>query len=447
MRIAINSFVLLGVLFSFVTTSNSQSYNFSTIAGQTGQSQITDGTNSTVRFELPRCLVINLASNFFISDASVIRKMTATGTNWIVNTLAGTPHVAGGTDGTNNGALFNHPSGLAVDSATNIYVADWGNSTIRKITALGTNWVVTTLAGMAGASGSADGTNSSARFNNPFGLILDNSGNLIVADSENNTIRKVSPQGTNWIVATIAGSHAGSGSADGTNLLAQFNTPRDVVMDPLGILYVTDFANYTVRKITPAGTNWIVTTIAGLAGQNAIVDGPNATARFSGPDGITLDDAGNLYVTDRPDNVIRKLTPIGTNWVVTTIGGLAGISGSTNGTGTNALFNYPDNIKVDGSGRLYIADEDNNIIRQGVVAVPSTFTFTTASVNNGMFVFGATDRVPFAAFHLLTSTNLQIPVLQWQSIATNWCDANGSFMFTNNFDASVNQRFYILQSP
>jgi hypothetical protein len=131
---------------------------------------------------------------------------------------------------------------------------------------------------------------------------------------------------------------------------------------------------------------------------------------------------------------------------VTTLAGVAGTSGSADGTGTDALFDYPDNIKADTSGRLYIADRNNNIIRQGAVAVGSTFTFKAVSVKNGMFILGGTDSVPFATGYLLTSTNLQIPVSLWQDIATNWCDANGNLAFTNNIDTTANQRFYILQS-
>jgi hypothetical protein len=442
-----HNFVLTCVLFACATTGHSQTYAFSTILGQAGQNEIIDGTNGSVRFYIPRCLAMGLSGNYFISDDSVVRMVTTAGTNLMVNTLAGTPHVNGGTDGTNSGALFNTPSGLAVDSATNIYVADWGDHTIRKITPTGTNWVVTTLAGMSGVAGSADGTNGDALFKNPFGVVLDNGGNLIVTDSENDTIRKVSPQGTNWIVATLAGSAGSAGSADGTNAFARFSTPRDVALDAAGSLYVTDFDNHTVRKITQAGTNWIVTTIAGMAGQGGTMDGTNATARFSGPDGIGLDGAGNIYVTDSTDAVIRKITPAGTNWVVSTIGGLAGVSGSTNGTGTNALFYYPDNIKVNIAGQLYIPDRNNDIIRQGVITTPSRFTFTAEHIGNGLFVIGGTNSVPFAAAYLLTSTSLQIPVSQWQSIATNWCDANGNLMFTNNLNASANQQFYRLQLP
>jgi sugar lactone lactonase YvrE len=357
------------VFFLFAANGHSQSYAFSTIVGQASQRVTEDGTNTGAHFYQPRCLTVDSSSNLFLTDDPTVRKITLLGTNYVVSTLAGTARVSGAVDGTNGAAHFGTPTGIAVDSATNIYVADFSKNTIRKITPIGTNWVVTTLAGTAGTAGSADGTNGNALFNSPFGLVMDNPGNLFVADSGNNKIRKISPLGTNWIVTTLAGSPSNSsGSTDGTNLTARFKTPRDVAVDAAtGILYVTDRDNATVRKITPAGTNWVVTTIAGSAGQKATVDGTNSTARFSAPDGITLDSAGNLYVSDTTDDVIRQLTPVGTNWVVTTIGGLAGINGSTDGTGNSVLFNYPDNIKVASAGRLYIADRDNYIIRQGIV--------------------------------------------------------------------------------
>jgi sugar lactone lactonase YvrE len=397
------NFVLVCALFSFAANGHSQSYAFSTIVGQAGQRATVDGTNTSAHFYQPRCLTVDSSGNLFVTDDTTVRRITLLGTNYVVNTLAGSPRVSGGTDGTNGSARFNTPSGIAVDAATNLYVADYGNNTIRKITPIGTNWVVTTLAGVAGVTGSTDGTGTNALFNNPFGLSMDNASNLFVADSGNNTIREISPQGTNWMVTTVAGSSSHSGSTDGTNMLARFNTPRDVAVDAAGILYVTDRGNGTVREITPIGTNWIVTTIAGLAGQKATVDGTNATARFSAPDGIGLDGAGNLYVSDTTDDVIRQLTPVGTNWVVTTIGGVAGISGSTDGTGDSALFNYPDNIKVNSLGQLYVADRDNYVIRRGIITtnyvgtpiiltqpqraivfVGSTATFFVAAIGGGL---------------------------------------------------------------
>src|SRR5205823_1347511 len=143
------------------------------------------------------------------------------------------------------------------------YVAD-DNHTIRKVTPDG---VVSTLAGLAGSAGRADGTNGAARFNFPFGVALDRAGNVYVADQGNSTIRKVAPVGTNWVVTTLAGLAANSGRVDGTGSDARFNTPWDVTVDSAGNIYVADGGNQMIRKATPVGTDWVVTTLAGLGGN------------------------------------------------------------------------------------------------------------------------------------------------------------------------------------
>ena len=198
-----------------------------------------------------------------------------------MTTLAGKAGVAGSADGTNSAARFYLPIGVAVDTNGSIYVADGLNHTIRKVTPDGTNWVVTTLAGKAGSPGSADGTNSAARFNLPCYLGLDSAGNVYVPDAGNNTIRKITPDGTNWVVTTLAGRAGVSGSADGTNSAAQFSVPIQVVVDNAGNLYDADSGSSTIRKVTRVGTNWVVTTVAGLAGSTGSVDGTGGTARFN----------------------------------------------------------------------------------------------------------------------------------------------------------------------
>jgi hypothetical protein len=185
---------------------------------------------------------------------------------------------------------------VAVDSAGNVYVGDTSNSTIRKITSAG---VVSTLAGLAGSIGSADGTGSAARFGDPHGVAVDSAGNVYVADSGYDTIRKITPAG---VVTTLAGLAGGPGSADGTGSAARFNQPYGVAVDSAGNVYVADTANDTIRKITPAG---VVKTLAGLASSIGSADDTGSAARFNGPGGVAVDTAGDVYVADSDNNTIR----------------------------------------------------------------------------------------------------------------------------------------------
>ena len=265
-------------------------------------------------------------------------------TPYTFTALAGYAH-RGTWDGTGSAAQLDYPVGVALDSAGNLYVGDQSSHTIRKVTPAG---VVTTLAGSAGNFGSADGTGSAARFYYPGGVAMDTNGNLYVGDWGNHTIRKMTPVGTNWVATTLAGLAGSSGTNDGTGSAAQFNGPDAVAVDSAGNIYVADSANNTIRKVTPAE---VVTTLAGRAGSSGSADGTNSAARFNYPMGVALDTAGNLYVGDSGNNTIRKVTPVGTNWVVTTLAGSAGNSGSTDGAGTNALFNFPWAVAVDKRGQ------------------------------------------------------------------------------------------------
>ena len=222
-----------------------------------------------------------------------IRKVTPGG---VVTTLAGLAGSSGSADGMGSAARFSGPCGVAVDSAGNVYVADEGNNTIRKVTPGG---VVTTLAGLAGSSGSADGTGSAARFNMPYGVAVDSAGNVYVADSYNDTIRKVTAGG---VVTTLAGLAGSSGSADGTGSAAQFDLPMGVAVDSAGNVYVGDCENSTIRKVTAGG---VVTTLAGQPGSSGNNDGVGSAARFYGPRGVAVDSAGKVYVADLWNNTIR----------------------------------------------------------------------------------------------------------------------------------------------
>jgi hypothetical protein len=169
---------------------------------------------------------------------------------------------------------------------------------------------VNTIAGLVDLYGDfVDGSGFQARFWSPTGIVADGTTNLFVADWGNNTIRQMTPEGGGWIVTTIAG-WTNSGSIDGTGGEARFNFPNGVAVDALGAVYVTDQDNHTIRKLTREGTDWKVTTIGGVALQPGSTDGIGAEARFKRPWGITVDNAGDLYVADFSNQTIRKGTPV-----------------------------------------------------------------------------------------------------------------------------------------
>jgi hypothetical protein len=399
--------------------------NVTTFAGFPGATFIgaNDGPANAARFFGPWGIAAASSGNVYVADTSndTIRKISTNGT---VTTLAGTPGLQGSTDSTNSAALFRLPYGIAVDASENIYVADELNQTIRKITVDGT---VTTLAGLARSSGNADGTNSSARFSFPTGLGLDASNNIYVCDSFNYTIRKVTPDG---VVTTIAGKAGQIGSADGTNSAARFSAPWDVVADSTFNLFVTDRNNGTIRKITADG---MVTTFAGLAGVGRdLVDGVGTNARFSLPTGIAIDKFNNLYVSDSYylNNTIRKITPDGT---VTTLGGMAdGAFGAGNGAGPNARFNQPFAIAIDPNGTLFIADSNNHAIRRAVpLALQVSAQPTTVTVS-----------WPTGSGFLLEQSN---PLGQSWTPVLDAIETNGS---TLSVSQSIgNQSYYRLHGP
>ncbi|HEX3480072.1 MAG TPA: hypothetical protein VHT91_33870 [Kofleriaceae bacterium] len=342
-----------------------------TLAGTAGMAGSADGTGPAARFNEPFGVAVDSADNIYVADDgnSTIRKITAAG---VVTTLAGTASIRGSADGTGAAARFSFPTGVAVDSAGNVYVADQDNSTIRKVTAAG---VVTTLAGTARMAGSADGMAATARFYLPTGVAVDSVGNVYVADEGNSNIRKVTAAG---IVATLAGT-ASWGSADGTGTAARFNSANGVAVDSGGNAYVADYYNSTIRKVTAAG---VVTTLAGTAGMAGRADGTGAAARFYLPSGVAVDSAGNVCVADLYNHTIRKVTAAG---VVTTLAGTAGLVGSTDGTGAAARFNFPSGVAIDSAGNIYVADAGNSTIRK----VTAAGVVTTLAGNEGGSADGA----------------------------------------------------------
>lgn len=341
---------------SVATAAQAQSiyepYSISTVAGLPGSAGSADGVGSDARFDNPRGVAVDRSGNIYVADSYnyTIRKIAP---GAVVSTLAGLAGVAGSADGTGSAARFYFPQSVAVDSMGNVFVADEGNHTIRKITPAG---VVTTLAGFPGKSGSADGRGSKARFNYPFGVAVDRSGNVYVADTLNYTIRKITPAG---LVSTLAGLAGIPGSNDGTGSAARFSSPTGVAADSAGNVYVADYNNQTIRAITPDGT---VSTLAGLAGNSGSADGTGSNARFYQPTGVAVDRAANAYVADNFNQTIRKVTPGGG---VTTLAGFVHNPGRADGTGSDARFHSPTGIAADSAGNIYVGDSLNYTIRFG----------------------------------------------------------------------------------
>ncbi len=249
------------------------------------------------------------------------------------------PNLIGTTGAT---AIATLPSGAA-------YVADYCHNTIRMVTSAG---AVTTFAGAAGLIGAKDGTGQSALFFQPAGLVIDPSGNLFVADYANGMIRKVTASG---VVTTYAGQTPHVGHTDGPAAQASFCYPFGIVADTAGNLYVSDTFNYVIRKITPDGS---VATVAGIPGTAGFTNGAASVATFSYPQGIAIDASGNLYVTDLLSEVVRKVTPAG---AVSTFAGAPGLTG----------FNQLAGVAVDTTGNVYMTD------RNGVYETGPSGTFVT----------------------------------------------------------------------
>jgi NHL repeat len=436
--------LLWGLWLASMANLTAQSYTFTTIAGVAGLKGSADGTNNDAQFYWPAGLALDGAGNIYVSDLlnHTIRKLAPAGTNWVVSTLAGLAGTNGFADGTNSEARFDHPSALAVDAAGNLFVTDSFNDTIRKLTPIGTNWVVSTVAGVAGTNGFADGTNSEARFHRPQALAVDSGGRLYVTDRLNYTVRGIEPVGTNWVVSTLAGSGGNfyGGFVDGTNADAEFNLPYGIARHAGGNLYVAEFGNHAIRRIAPIGPDWVTTTVAGFSGNTGAIDGPASLAMFNSPNGIAVDAAENLYVADQYNSTIRKVAPSGNSWVVSTLAGVALKSGSADGTGTDARFTRPWGIVVDRAGNLFVADSYNNTIRKGTPALPPLPTLQVLLSSNQIVL-----SWPVAAGNFVLETARTVdPGASWTAQTNGVAISGNSHFFTN--DVGAGPAFFRLRS-
>jgi sugar lactone lactonase YvrE len=321
-----------------------------TLAGTPLKSGHADGPGSSARFKNPYQLAADSATaTLYVADlnSECIRKIDSVGT---VTTLAGSSDLNGYVNSTGSAARFNFIDAMNIDNAGNVVVSD--SSTVRRITPTGS---VSTIAGTYQPSTvfTHDGTGSAARFANADGIAIDAAGNLFIADG-GGIIRKVTPDG---VTSTVAGKF-GLGHDDGPALSASFYSPCDLAFTPQGDLVIADTLNHTIRKLSSAGN---VTTIAGSAGARGSTDGVGAAARFNVPSGLTVDTAGRIFIADSGNQVIRKLDLDGS---VSTFAGKAGTGGFEDGPKAGALFNHPARLAFGPDGSLYVADNGNHRIRK-----------------------------------------------------------------------------------
>lgn len=339
----------------------------STVAG-TGQAMFNGDTDTatTATLSSPRDLAIDTSGNIYIADTNNtrIRRLTTQGR---LTTVAGSGLFGlQGDDGPATRAALAGPRGVAVDATGNVYIADSLNNRIRKVT---TDGNITTVAGGNNPGFSGDGGQASfAQLNRPTSVAVDRNGNIFFADSLNNRVRRINPQG---IITTIAGTSVNGFRGDnGPGTAAQLNSPEGVAVDAAGNVFIGDTENHRVRKVTPQG---IITTVAGSdtgSGDN----GPAVQARLFQPAGIALDASGNVYISDSNNHRVRVVSPAGN--IQTVAGnGSAGYSGD-NGIATSAQLFSPGGLAVDRSGALFIADTGNHVIRRVASGVITTVAGT-----------------------------------------------------------------------
>ncbi|WP_400190935.1 IPT/TIG domain-containing protein [Hymenobacter sp. B81] len=340
-----------------------QTYSITTRAGNGTAGFSGDGAAATsAQLNGPQNVAVDGSGNVFIADATNQRVRKVNAATGVVTTVAGTGSVGfSGDGGPATSAQLNFPTGVAVDGSGNLFIVDRINNRIRRVSAA--TGVVTTVAGTGSVGFSGDGgPATSAQLNFPTGVAVDGSGNLFIVDRINNRIRRVSA--ATGVITTVAGNGTSGFSGDGGPATsAQFNAPFGMAVDGSGNLFITDAINHRIRKVS--GATGIITTVAGNGSAGFSGDGMAATsARLNLPQGVAVDGSGNLFIADGGNRCIRKVSAA--TGVITTVAGTGGTGGFSGdgGPATSARLGSSYGVAVDGSGNLFIADRNNNRIRR-----------------------------------------------------------------------------------
>lgn len=360
------SLLMLNLGIPQYTVLAAEEYSLTTVAGTGAQGNAGDGGKAvSATFYNPFGIAADNAGNLYIADTynNRVRKVTADGS---IITVAGTGNGNySGDGGSAINAELAQPTGVAVDSNGNLYIADSGNNRIRKVTTAG---IISTIAGTGVAGYSGDGGNAiDAQLDGPFGVALDSQGALYISDRINNRVRKVTADG---IISTVAGTGVDGYSGDGGSaVLAQLGRPNGITLDSQDNLYIADYDNERVRMVSKGG---IISTVAGN-GNNAYTgdDGPAVSAGLRGPAGVAVDDSGSLYIIELLNQVVRKVAADGT---ISTVAG--------NFAPLYADFYYPFGIAIDKNGNLFVADSYHNQIKK-IAAV----TYSAALSQSGEHTF------------------------------------------------------------